>query len=39
MSGDPERMRRIEGKERPHVLKPFSLTALLGVVEGVIGPG
>jgi DNA-binding response OmpR family regulator len=39
MSGDPERMRRIDGQQRPHVLKPFSLTALLDVVEGVIGPG
>ena len=39
MSGDPERMQRIDGRHRPHVVKPFSLTALLEVVEGVIGPG
>jgi len=39
MSGDPERMQRIDGQKHPHVLKPFSLAALIEVVEGIIGPG
>ncbi len=33
MTGDPGQMREIAGGQRPFLLKPFSLTALLDVVD------
>jgi DNA-binding NtrC family response regulator len=36
MSGDPARAETMADQQRPFVLKPFSLTALLTMVEQVI---
>jgi DNA-binding response OmpR family regulator len=36
MSGDPGEMREIAGGPRPHLLKPFSIAALLGMIDAQI---
>jgi DNA-binding NtrC family response regulator len=37
MSGDPGRMEKLTDQPRPFVLKPFTLTGLLDMVESVLG--
>ncbi len=39
MSGHPDMMAQVPGMPRPCIQKPFSLTALLAAIEGVIHPG
>jgi len=39
MSGDPERMEGLAGRSRPCILKPFTLSNLLLVVQTTIGGG
>ena len=36
MSGHPDMMERVPGAQRPCIQKPFSLTALLAMIESVI---
>jgi DNA-binding NtrC family response regulator len=36
MSGDPGRMSKLTDQPRPFVLKPFTLSGLLGAVESVL---
>jgi DNA-binding NtrC family response regulator len=38
MSGDPGRMAKLTDQPRPFVLKPFTVTGLLDMVESVLGP-
>jgi DNA-binding response OmpR family regulator len=38
MSGHPDMMERVPGSQRPCIQKPFSLTALLAMIESVIPP-
>ena len=37
MSGDPARAEKLADQQRPFVMKPFTLTALLDAVEQAIG--
>jgi len=38
MSGHPDMMERVPGAQRPCIQKPFSLTALLAMIESVMPP-